>query len=100
MKKIILAIALLTSVNTFAFDVLVNCDIIGGHFVECSIFNDLPKQINCTIKAQAMTERGVTLNLSGGGPAAPMSTNYFDISPEDDTIDNIFFVDAKATCDF
>lgn len=103
MKIIALAIALLTSVNSFAENIhlQVKCNIATPFSAECTVQNHIPKQVNCLVVGRGIAKYGQFVDLSGEGSVAPYGSTIIDITAGDNfDIDLIDVFDVQAKCDF
>ncbi len=102
MKKLILAIALLTSVSSFAENIhlKVNCNIATPFSAECTVYNHISKQVNCIVDGRGITKHGQHVNLTGNGSVGPHGSTIIDITSDNFDIDLIDVFDVEAKCAF
>ncbi len=102
MKKFILVIALLTSVNSFAENIhlKVSCHIATPFSAECIVYNHIPKQVNCIVEGRGIANQGQHVNLTGNGSVGPYGSTIIDITSDNFDIDLIDVFDVEAKCAF
>lgn len=100
MKKLILAIGLLTSVNSLGMNLQVSCKIATPFSAECTVQNHVPKQLNCLVEGRGITSHGQYVNLSGEGSVGSYASTIIDITADNFDIDLVDVFDVQAKCDF
>lgn len=102
MKKLVLAIALLTSVNSFAENIKfqVSCNITTPFSAACTVTSHIPRQANCTVVGRGIIKHGQFVNLIGTGSVRPYSSTIIDITSDNFDIDLLDVFDTAANCDF
>ena len=99
MKKIIASTLLLASINASAFQIQAQCRFNRAEG-ECSVFNQWPQPMYCSLQAKGQVASGVWANVWENVTVYPGSYAYVYVNANNPSFDPLVYVTGFASCQF